>query len=478
MDKNRNTKFLSDIVIYGIGNLGSKLITFLLVPLYTYFVNPSDFGYYDLTMNMIFLIIPFLTFQLKDGAFRLLLDNNSEYLRTGIISFTYKFITLSSTVVSVLAFIISFFYKIQYIEWCIISIIIMSFYEIVTQVVRGLERNKYFVISGILTAFFIGLFSIIFVVIFKMGIRGIFLANIISRALVLGFLEYRLRIYKKYFFYKFNDKYINRILVNYSLPLLPNVICWWVICGSNRLFVQHYLGIEANGIYAIGLKLSTILETFTVIIYQAWQDTAIKQYHSKDKNAFFSEIFNIYLIALTALSVGFTFILKICYTWIIDERYYTSLQYIYILCVSVIFYGLASFLDLGYLCSKQTKKVIPGIIMASIINIVFNYLLIQYFNIYGVAFSSVLTFIFLFIFRIIDTRKYFKIEFTSTVIYSSLIVIISGIVFYFTKSVLFESLYLIVIIGVTWIISPRKIKEFSVLWCKKVICKAHFILKI
>lgn len=39
---NRSTKFINDIFIYAIGNLGSKLITFLLVPLYTYYISPDD----------------------------------------------------------------------------------------------------------------------------------------------------------------------------------------------------------------------------------------------------------------------------------------------------------------------------------------------------------------------------------------------------------------------------------------------------
>ena len=144
MEKNRNKKFLTDIIIYGVGNLGSKLITFLLVPLYTYFVNPSDFGYYDLTMNIIFLAMPFLTFQLKDGAFRLLLDNENENIRKGIITFTYKFISVSSAIASLIAIIISFFYSIQYLACCISLMIVMSFYEMVVQIVRGLGKNKYF----------------------------------------------------------------------------------------------------------------------------------------------------------------------------------------------------------------------------------------------------------------------------------------------------------------------------------------------
>ena len=75
---NRGRKFINDIFIYAIGNLGSKLITFLLVPLYTYFISPEDFGYYDIALNISFLGIGLLSFQLKDGVFRFLLDNEEE----------------------------------------------------------------------------------------------------------------------------------------------------------------------------------------------------------------------------------------------------------------------------------------------------------------------------------------------------------------------------------------------------------------
>ena len=73
--QNRSKKFIKAIGLYAIGNLGSKLITFLMVPLYTYFVNPADYGLYDLSLTLIFFAIPFMTLQLRDGAFRFLVDN-------------------------------------------------------------------------------------------------------------------------------------------------------------------------------------------------------------------------------------------------------------------------------------------------------------------------------------------------------------------------------------------------------------------
>ena len=85
----RSTKFLKDLGIYAIGNLGSKIITFAMVPLYTFFVkDTSDFGYYDLCFTMVLLLLSPATLQLRDGAFRFLIDNNDNDNRKRVITFS------------------------------------------------------------------------------------------------------------------------------------------------------------------------------------------------------------------------------------------------------------------------------------------------------------------------------------------------------------------------------------------------------
>lgn len=49
----RGKQFLKSVGIYAVGNIGSKLITFLMIPLYTFFVETSEFGYYDLCLSLI-----------------------------------------------------------------------------------------------------------------------------------------------------------------------------------------------------------------------------------------------------------------------------------------------------------------------------------------------------------------------------------------------------------------------------------------
>ena len=62
--ESRKRKFVRDVGIYAIGNIGAKLITFLMVPLYTYFIaDTADFGYYDVCLTACFLLLPLVSLQ-------------------------------------------------------------------------------------------------------------------------------------------------------------------------------------------------------------------------------------------------------------------------------------------------------------------------------------------------------------------------------------------------------------------------------
>lgn len=77
--------------------------------------------------------------------------------------------------------------------------------------------------------------------------------------------------------------------------------------SSSRLFIEHFLGLEANGIFAVAMKFSTILETFSVIVYQAWQETAIKQYGAADRSKFFFQNIQYIYSHIVRFSADFCF---------------------------------------------------------------------------------------------------------------------------------------------------------------------------
>ena len=457
---NRVSKFLKDIGIYAIGNIGSKVITFLMVPLYTYFVhNTSDFGYYDLCLQVCLLLIPFVTLQLRDGAFRFLLDCDDETRRQRIVTFVSRTL-ISTLLVSLLVTIMMvLFTDIHYLGYVLGLLVAMSLQEVYSQVFRGLGNNKAFVAVGILSALGIGIFSIIFVAGLGWGIKGIFMANILARILALLFVELRVHLLARHTRWNLSSREVGREIIRYTLPLLPGSLCWWLTGSSDRLFIKYFLGLDINGIYAVAIRFTSIISTLAIIFYQAWQETAILQYNSPDRNRFFSRMFNGYIFLLAAILVGYVFMLKVNYNWLVASQYRESLNFIYPLGVSAVIFAIAAFFDMGYQCAKDNIRTLPAIVLSAIVNVVLNFLLIKPLGVYGVIVTQLITYLVLVTYRWHDMKRYFILRINPRVLVPVAVIIVSAIPFYYSPSPWFDIAFMVVALGLIAWSSGKEVRD-------------------
>ena len=441
----RGSKFIKDIGVYAIGNIGSKLITFLMVPLYTYFVHDtSDFGFYDLCLTICMLLIPFVTLQLRDGAFRFLLDCDSETQRQRIVSFVARTMTSTLSLSLVIAVLLAFFTDIQYLGYAVGLLIAMSLQEVYSQVFRGLGNNRAFVAVGILSALGIGIFSIVFVAGMGWGIKGIFLANIFARILALILVELRVRLITSHTRWNLDSRQVGRDILRFTLPLLPGSLCWWLTGSSDRLFITHFLGLDVNGVYAVAIRFTGIIYTLAIIFYQAWQETAILQYHSPDRDRFFSRMFNSYIFILAIILIGYVFMLKVNYNWLVAAEYRESLNYIYPLGLSAVIFALSAFFDMGYQCAKDTPRTLPAIMLAALINVALNFALIKPLGVPGVIITQLITYIVLFTYRWHDMRRYFVLKISQRAIIPIIVMLLSALPFFYLENIWLNIAYMIV----------------------------------
>lgn len=428
-----------------------------MVPLYTFFVKErSDFGYYDLCLTVIFLIMPFVTLQLRDGAFRFLLETHDRDQRTRIITFIYRTL-LTSIVLSLVATVmLAMFTSISYVWYCLLLLIAMSLFEVIAQVARGLGNNKDFVAAGIISSLSIGVFSIVLVAFCGMGIKGIFLANILARFAALVYLECRLHIVATYFKFNITIGQVGRDILKYSLPLLPGSLCWWLTGSSDRWFINHFLGLDVNGVYAVAFRFNGIILTLSTIFYQAWQETAILQYNSPDRDKFFSKMFNSYVGLLAILLTAYTFTLKMFYPIIVDANYQESASYLYPMGISAVIFSLAAFFDMGYQCAKDTPRTLPAIILAAIVNIVCNYLLVQQLGVYGAIATSIISYLVLFFYRLNDMKRYFKLSFYPRTSIAIAVILIGAIPYHYLNQWWQLLLYMAVACAVALLAIPKE----------------------
>lgn len=431
----RGSKFLKDIGVYAIGNIGSKIITFLMVPLYTYFVHDtSDFGYYDLCLTVCLLLIPFVTLQLRDGAFRFLLDCEDTEQRQSIVTFVTRTLLTTLSLSVLVTIVLALTTDIHYLGYALGLLVAMSLQEVYSQVFRGLGNNRAFVAVGILSALGIGVFSILFVAGLGWGIKGIFLANILARILALVIVELKVRLVTRNTRWNINFREVSRDIIRYTLPLLPGSLCWWLTGSSDRLFITNFLGLDINGVYAVAIRFTGIINTLAIIFYQAWQETAILQYNSPDRNRFFSKMFNSYIFLLAFIFVGYVFMLKVNYGWLVADQYSESLNYIHPLGLSAVIFAVVAFFDMGYQCAKDTPRTLPAIVLAAVVNVVLNFILIRHLGVYGVIFSQLVSYLVLVIYRWYDMKRYFILKVEKRTLLPIVLMLVSAVPFYYLKN--------------------------------------------
>lgn len=424
-----------DFLVYSIGVIGSKLMTFLLLPLYTFYISdPAEYGYYDLCLTACFLLMPIVTLQLRDGAFRFLLDTKEDIDRTRIVTFVNKTLVQTSVISVLIAVALHWIYPIKYLEYNVAFLIALSFYDVYAQTVRGLGNNRSFIAMSLISSFGIAIFSVIFLVFMDMGVVGIFIANILSRILALVAVEIKEKALKRFFNPRFCDyKEMGRELLKFSFPLLPAGICWWFIGFSNRYFITNYLSLHDSGIYGVASRLAIVVQTISTIFMQTWQENAIQQYHSNDRNKFFSKVFNGYIFSFAIIILIYTLTAKFAFPLIFNANYIESLQYLYPLCIATMFFALSGYFEVIYQCEKNTQRLVPPLIAAPVLNIALNYILIQPMGVYGVIVSYAATYMMLITYRWLDIKGFVNITIYRTS-YASLAMLIVGAVPFIVKT--------------------------------------------
>ena len=429
----RNKKLASDILIYGIGNIGSRLLVFLLFPVFSFFVTSKDLGYYDISLSTILLLIPVVTLQMREATFRLLIESKDESYRKNILSSIMFIEGCIFAILIIISFITPHFFSIRYYILIVLSIFTYGFYELFIQYVRIVYSAKNYALIGILTAFLTAAFAFSLLFFFNMGIEGLFIGNIAARIVAMLLIEIRKgKFLKNLSFSGIKKEHINEIL-KYSLPMLVTALAFGVISACGKYIINHYLGDQYNGYLGLAEKFASIILILGLTFYQAWQETAVKNYREKDSNIFFSKVFNEYAVLLSLLVICISFGLR-SFPFVLPEEYHPYINIIFIYCLGTTFYCFAMFLEITFQCTKQTSKIIYSILTCAIITPLLSVVLIKHYGLMGNVTALCISLAYLFLFRYFQTLRLLPIKLNKGFYLSMLMLAVSGTLFHTVRN--------------------------------------------
>ena len=463
----REGTLVKNTIIYAVGNFGSKILSFLLLPFYTYYLSTDDYGYFDLITTTISLLTPIITFQIYDGLYRYLLDSKSKNESSNIISNSF-FITIKNLIIFSIGYLIFIQFKSFRYEYLILLQIDFSILSgLWAQVARGLRKNVEYSISGILATLIILSSNILFITVMNLRVGSLIISNILSSIAVMIYLNIRLNI-NEYINFGFNSKIVKKKLIIFSAPLIPNVISWWLMNVSDRYFLAFYKGVQANGIYAISNKFPAALVMINTIFYLAWQESAITEYNSKDRNEFYTKMFNVLLCLEFTSVIGLLAFTKFIMHFMVNVKFESAWLFIPFLYMGTVFNSFSSFYGTGYLSSKDTVGAFYTSVIGGIVNVILNVILIPVVGIQGASFSTMMSFLVMWLTRLWQTRKYFKIDINLKKLMLLSIISTIFIIFYYSSSKIVEIIMMILSIIIFFIFNRNLIDKIIELVGKKV----------
>lgn len=396
----KNTFFMA------IGNVSSKLIGFIMLPLYTRWMNPDEYGLTDVITVYSQLFLAFVTCCIADAIF-VLPKRASEQDRKSYFSSGLLFAIIALIVSGALSFAIdffslgegSFFGNIIFIYLLTAATFIQSFFQ---QFTLAIGKTLIYSLAGIINTLGIALFS--FILVPRWGATGYIVANAIAMVITALFSFLSSKSYN-YFDLKSVERVRLEELLKYSIPLLPNSIMWWFVNGMNRPLIIEHIGMYANGLLAVANKLPGIVSMVFAVFSNAFYISVMEEYGKEG----FGEFYDNCLKMIMAPTILFASLLAVFSKPIVElittPEYFDAYFYMPLCVLSVLFSNLSSLLGGIFAARKESKYFFYSSIWGAGVAIITMFTLIPAFKIYGAIASSVISFLAMMVARYLYAKK-------------------------------------------------------------------------
>ncbi len=451
--------FAKNVGFLTLANFGTKILSFLLVPLYTSVLTTAEYGTYDLATNTISLLIPIFTQNVVDGVLRFTLDKDAdkgEVLGIGLKHFLLSLVPAVAilAVNAVGGFLpqltaLAPLVLLMYVSQALSSILIYH--------VQGLNRFGDIAVSSVICSGLIIACNIVFLLPLHLGLTGYFLANIIGPLIQTAYLAVRIRFSGERIVC--GDKTLEHDMFAYSRPLIANNIAWWVNNVSDRYVVTFFCGVDVNGIYSVASKIPTILSTVQSIVSQAWTISAVTEYDPEDKDGFFANMYAGYNCAMTilcSLIIACNMLLaRILYA----NDFFAAWQYAPFLTISVVFGALAGYIGGILAAAKDSKQFARSSVWGAVANIALNLATVPFVGPIGSAAATLISYWLTWFLRVRVLKKYIRMRMTLGRDYASYaVLVVQGITFLVVPDMLIAHVIQVALFAVELVLYRHELK--------------------
>jgi O-antigen/teichoic acid export membrane protein len=394
-------KVLENSVFYIFSAMLIQAVGFLLLPIYTRFMTPDDFGIISLINGFVAVFTFIVSFSLYSAAVRFHADYKDDHVKLKkLYSTLVTFIILSN----IIFFLMCLLFRDQIAKWmfdgisffplvfmALLSLVFVSLQALHQSILQGRQQGKKLVIINLIVFGLTVVLKIIFVVVFRYGAVGFLVAQLTINGLYFFYMIYDL-IREDLLTFGLDKKILKKTLI-YSIPLMPHNLSTRLAGLISKVLINQSGTLALVGLYSISMQFASLIDMIQTAVNHAFQPWFFITMNNKDENSKIEivKLSDFLLILYSIIYMGVGLFSQEIIMIITSERYYMSWTIIPVLVIGFSIKSIYYFyVNIVLYYKEATKKLFIATLTGSLADILIAYLLIPLLGSMGAALAFIL----------------------------------------------------------------------------------------
>lgn len=407
--------FIKDSFLYTISTLLTKGIGFIMLPIYTSFFSPKDFGVLDMlliTGNFLSIVIGL---EVHQSVARFFPEAKSETEKRRIVSTAFWVILITFVIFLVptyfnAKFLSVYLFKDKSYE-SIVKIALLSYgcnfaYYFSSSQLKWQLKTKENVFVSLVYSGLSAIGACFLLKNFNLGLSSIFLSQILG-----AFFGIAASVYMSKEYYEILiDKAMLKKMLNFSIPLVFSTLTVYAMLYVDRIMINSMLKSEDLGFYAFAYRIASVVGLVTIGIQTALTPIIYSNFNNPDFAKQIAKLFHLFLLcSFFLLLLLFIFSPKVVLL-IASDKYMRASPLIPWVAISMLFTGVTNFTP-GIFIEKKTHLILYINIASFLLNLVIGYCFIKFFGLMGAVCATAISSVAYFLMYYFVGQKYYFIPF-------------------------------------------------------------------
>jgi len=410
---------VKDVIIYGIAGGLSKSLMILLLPIFTRYFTPEEYGIVDIVTSVLMFLSIMSMLQMESAIGRYFYEVEDEKENRINISTAFWTVIMSTTVIVVLLLSVNtslsstLFGSEDYGELFVVAAAILpasNIYAFLTSVMRYVKKPiLYGLFSLIQITLTLGS-SIAYVVVMDVGVVGVFYGQLTGfgvAALVMFLYCLHTGIIGMFWKKKVVVRYFQ-----FSLPIVPGMVASWANIYLNRFIMLSYLSLAEIGFFTVAFRIACLFRILEDAGKMAWGPFLYQSLEQENHKEVIKTVFNFAVTGVFTLVIILALFSNELFHLFASEEYDEGIYILPILFLALAINSLVQIVLIGPVITKKTHYNSIIIFVSLAVNIGLLLILVPKYGLSGVPISLLCSSFTLFILSWIITEKLYYIGYS------------------------------------------------------------------